>query len=212
LGQILVYFLALSLNYVFAFGLLFDCIIDKKAVPKTGPLYGTSFRRTGTVTALFRCREQENNCAGSLHMPTSTKVMGRFEAALAIQIWLCCAHLVQGGGGEAEARLWPFLVLRIFGHMWRNDEPYHGMTTAYFREPGWPVFGCQECLFLVPLGAKSGPVFGARFRTENLDRNPPLSKDYYQGPENGPSFGPGIWHPKWVRFLDPFFEKIGLDM
>jgi hypothetical protein len=45
-----------------------------------------------------------------------------------------------------------------------------------------------------------------------LDRNPPLSNDYHKVPENGPSFGSGIWHPKWVRFLDPFFQKMRLDM
>jgi hypothetical protein len=73
--------------------------------PEMGPLCGPVFLGKDAVTALFRCREQEHNCVGSLHMPTSTKVMGRLEAALAIQIWLCCAHLVQGGSGEAEARL-----------------------------------------------------------------------------------------------------------
>ena len=58
--------------------------------------------------------------------------------------------------------------------------------------------------------SKSGPVLGARFRTQNWDLFPAFKKDYNKALENGPNFGPEIWHPKWARFSAQLFEKHGL--
>ena len=70
-------------------------------------------------------------------------------------------------------------AFRICGFARRNGQPHHGRTVAHFRGPGWPVFGIQGCRFLALLGPKSGPVLGARFRTQNWDRFPaPYSNEY----------------------------------
>ena len=108
---------------------------------------------------------------------------------------LCCGEVV------AEQ------MVRICAFVWRNGRPYHGekgvhfscTRVAGFRDPGLRISG--------PLGLKSGPVLGARFRTQNWDRSPLLCNDYYKGPENGPNFGSGIWHPKRVRFSAPAMPK-----
>ena len=105
---------------------------------------------------------------------------------------LCCGEVVV----EQMARICAFV--------WRNGRPYHREKGVYFsctrvagfRDPGLRVSG--------PLGLKSGPVLGARFRTQNRDRSPPLCNDYYKGPENGSNFGSGIWHQKRCHLLIHF--------
>ena len=66
---------------------------------------------------------------------------------------------------------------------------------------------CRCSVFDIP-GLKSGPILGARFRTQNGSVFQPLNKKTIKGARKRTHFGSGIWCPKWVRFSDPECRKL----
>ena len=144
-----------------------------KKSPKNGPENRTAiwhhFLRQRYRYKLFRCRQQEHDCAASLQAAISTKVVGRLAADYAMQKWLCPTHLVKAGRGEAV--LWrgcgradgSNLCIRVAE--WPTV-PWRERHSSFVQQGGW-FWGPRVSIFLTA-GSEKRTRFGCQIPDPKL--------------------------------------------